>query len=268
MQLVTTTHKSPAVRSLHFRLIILCLCAFALPLQANDSSALYFLSVRSGLELGVDSRDFFREYQRVTSMTISSFEPPLFFAAAMKFGSDEWNIGCTAEMWGLHIGEAAPQRLVLGTQSINRQLVENISLNAIPLYLSAEYTPYRQQFRSYVGAGVGAAIISTKWTEMSEVSVLSDTRLGGIYINEKALRPLARIYCGVFLGFDRFSIGANGGLFLEAGYTWCPNPVKPWTQLSETEKFISGITNSENNFGVTSLNLALGIQFRFERKGK
>ncbi len=248
---------------------VLLVCFVPQELSASDSSGV-LLNVRLGGQFGIDANEFFSEYQRTTQMPTSSFDVALSYAAAFKFKRGEWNVGLNVEYWTIGFGEDGQMHLPtgqgIGSDTLHRQLQENVKLHSTPILLSLEYAPYTQQFRNYIGAAGGVALIRTYWSEMSNSTLLSDARTGGTYIDNNSIKPMARVYCGVVLGFDHFSAGSNGSLIIEAAYTWCANSQRPWSQLARTEKYLSAIDDRANNIGVSSLSLALGFQFHFSKK--
>ncbi len=246
--------------------LTLCLLlggALSLKAGFRDSSTM-LLSIRTGVELAPDAHDFMSGYAYFTGLNNRAIASAGLIEGAMKYSWSSWNVGVLAESWTSHFAEQGTTSIESGSRTVTRELVEDFTIRALPVLATVEYLPFPQQFQEYVGVGVGAAGIRTTWIEYASSNAPGDPRVGGQLINSQTIQPMVRLYCGVILGFDKFGVASNGSIIIEGRYSWCRNSIHPWATLIAQEKYLTDASDTANNVGISSLSLAIGIQFRFK----
>lgn len=217
------------------------------------------LGAYGGIALGIGSAVLFDGYRQITGLRSNDFDVPLVAGASVLIDFDGVRIGVRGEYLRAQSIErgsplAAPQR----TQE------ERMQLEMSPLLLSAEWEPWRDQFRTYLSAGIGAAFAHFQWYE----TVFSDGRLerSRPITDERHTVPALRIGAGTFLFFDadRFAT-LRGGLVLELHYTYSPVRLAAFRNYANGSTATSQQWNSEIIVGGSALTLTLGVRFQIGR---
>lgn len=115
-------------------------------------------------------------------------------------------LGLSVEYFKLLFNESYFQFYEDSFQSGNRSLTQNISIDNLPILLTAEYLPYSLPYKSYVGVGMGLNVSKVKWVEELSSGLIAETRQGGEHYNISFFAPAFKIYSGLELKFDRKSV--------------------------------------------------------------
>ncbi|MCS7000718.1 MAG: hypothetical protein NZ481_07555, partial [Candidatus Kapabacteria bacterium] len=118
------------------------------------------LGVSGGIAMGIGSSQLFEGYRQATGLRSNDFNVPL-TAGAVVF----------VDVGGLRLGASSDvyfaQSLERGTpqNAPQRVLEEDLRLTMMPVLFTVEWEPWREQFRTFVSAGVGAAFARFQWYE-------------------------------------------------------------------------------------------------------
>lgn len=236
-----------------------CSLVVASSLFAQRQAYPIALGAYGGIALGIGSAALFDGYRQITGLRSNDFDVPLVAGASVLIDFDGVRIGARGEYLRAQSIErgsppAAPQRT----------LEERMQLEMSPLLLSAEWEPWREQFRTYLSAGIGAAFARFQWYE----TAFSDGRLerSRPVIDERQAVPAVRIGAGTYLFFDADRFAAfRGGLVLELHYTYSP------LRLAVFRNYVNGSTatsqqwNNDIIVGGSALVLTVGVRFQIGR---
>jgi len=214
------------------------------------------------------SKDFFTNYHRFTGGSKSEF---IFFPLAgvgSKF--QFWKkirIGFETEFFLSKMKDAYIQELPGYEEKGHRAISQDFSLKSFPSFVTFDYIPMQQQFRTYVGLGAGAVFSDIIWNELLQSSDPFDKRQGGEHFNEFCVYPSARIHAGLELGFDKYGKDNFVGSFiLEVKYTMMFRYISIFSGISEQfEEKPEGI-NKEYSVLPGYLGIYMGLTFNFNRR--
>lgn len=183
------------------------------------------LSAFIGQKHGLGSSAFFDQYVKYFGGTNLNYPISFTYGASIKMELlQNIRFGINGERFSSNYANGYVQKTFAKPEdtipNIFRTISQKYSFSLTPILLSAEYTPVASIYRTYFGAGIGAAFGKMEWTESVSSTDAFDKRTGGTYFNEAVAGPAGMFYAGVELGFDRTI--KNGDLFLltaEARYT-------------------------------------------------
>lgn len=230
------------------------------------------LSAYIGQKHSLGSAEFFENYVLYFGGRKLNFPLGLSFGASAKIELlPDVRFGVHAERFTVAFADNYSQDVFRQptdpTPSARRQIAQNYTFTAMPVLLTAEFTPVASVYRTYVGAGVGAAFGTMQWTETLGSTDPFDKRKGGEYANGSIFGPAGAVYAGVELGFDRSVrdgdlisltaevrytvIGISEPLFAKAAEQFA-NPPQSWSESVP--------------IGASGLTLQLGLSFQFSPK--
>lgn len=146
---------------------------------------------------------------------------------------------------------------------------ERFSVLAVPLMGGVELRPVTSQFSSYVGASIGAALVSNDWT--TEVQDLAPSTYSRPRTNVDGVvfAPVGRLYAGMDLRFDRFFSGQSAfrGIFLEAAYTLIPLRRDYFTEIRRGSRGVDDPPVSDaSSISAGGLSITFGVNLQFARR--
>lgn len=229
------------------------LCTATLCAQPRSGYPLV-LGASGGVALGIGSAELFDGYRQTTGLRNNDFDVPLTVGAIVLVELGGVRVGATADYFraqSLEHGSptAAPQR----------ELEEQLQLEMLPLLLALEVEPWRQQFRSYLSAGVGAAFARFRWYERS----WNDGRLerSSIRTDMRRTVPAVRVGVGTHLFFDAVHQRSYlGALTIELRYTY--SPVRLAAFALDGSASPPGQSSGDIHVGGSALMLSIGVRFQ------
>lgn len=217
------------------------------------------IGASGGVAFGIGSAALFDAYRQATGLRNNDFDVPLVAGAV-----------ALVELGGMRIGAAVDyfraQSLERGTSpsSPERVLQEQLQLEMLPLMLTLEWEPWRQQFRSYLSAAVGAAIARFRWYERSWNAGQLERDQARADIRQTV--PALRVGAGTHLLFDALQESpVRGALTLELRYTY--SPVRAAALASFADGSTSGTEQWKRDLivGGSALMLTIGARFQLGR---
>ena len=161
-------------------------------------------------------------------------------------------------------------RSPLDSQKIGQRAIEQqLTINSIPILLTAEIVPFQNQFRTYIGGGLGINIGNIQWTEKLRSSFPNDLRTGGEYINTTLVGPAFTLYSGIEMSFDKkLKQSVIAGILIEARYVYS-GLYAPFFEKAKPQ-FSSPPSNWNDTFyaGTSSFAINVGIFFQFTKQLK
>lgn len=257
--------------------LMILFIGITLPMNAQDSTKKVSanlnyrttLSAFIGQKHGLGSSAFFEQYVKYFGGANLNYPISFTYGASIKMELlSNIRFGINSEHFTSNYANTYVQKAFSKPEdtipNITRSISQKYSFSLTPLMLSAEYTPVASIYRTYFGAGIGAAFGKMEWTESVNSSDAFDKRTGGTYFNETVAGPAGMLYAGVELGFDRTI--KNGDLFLltaEARYTII-GISKPLFAKAVSQFTAPPAQWSEPvAIGASGISLQLGIAYQF-----
>lgn len=223
--------------------------------------ALVFVSL--GMSLSAFPGSFFDKLESDFGLTKKEFNLSPNIYSGIKFDFlENYRIGLSADYFLTKLFNSGEQKVKTYEGTGLRYISQELELKTIPIILTAEYLPYRGQFRTYAGIGLGINYGKLHWFEYVNSNIFNDSRKGGLNYDSQYFAPVARLYTGVELGFDKEqNEHFIGSLILEFKFTFLFENVdvfkKVRSQFSEPDNdFNSGYSIISNYF---NLNLAISF---------
>ncbi len=213
------------IKFLSLFIIFISLSATRIPAQSAIASGRnieekdFYLML--GYPLAIPSNEFFDIYRNALEGNKSLFDQQLNFGAGTRFEiMDNFRLAMAGNFFLAQLSESYTQGVEFPRPG-NRQIVQDIKIQTIPLILSIEHVPWDAQFRTYVGGGGGICFGTIEWNESVYSDIPRDTRTGGLQYEGNEVFPAIRAYIGVELGFDKRRVEAlPGSLIIELRYTY------------------------------------------------
>lgn len=246
---------------------------FANAQTAESKEITNMLSVYTGPKFGYGSADFTRNYFQYFGGKNNEYDAKLAIGASAKFEFIEgMRFGINAEYANTGFTEMYTQivRSPLDSQKIGQRTIEQqLTINSIPILLTAEFVPFQSQFRTYVGGGLGINIGNIRWNEKLRSSFPNDARTGGEYINTTLVGPAFTLYSGIEMSFDKkLRQSLIAGILIEARYVYS-GLYAPFFEKAKSQ-FSSPPSAWNDTFyaGTSSFAVNIGIFFQFTKQVK
>lgn len=246
--------------------IVLGLCISCCVFAQTGSSKPLILNVRGGVQLGFSATEFFNEYSKLGG-TESDFGVPISLNVAAKIPYELWNVGLDVGYYRTRLDESFTQDVVNDiNQKIGvRSIKEQARVFVTPLLLCAEYTPFQQQFKSYIGAGAGVGMIKSSWVEQVQSTIPGDVRTGGTHVDKLSFVPALRVYNTLQFDFDNTAQRETiGSVVLQFSYTYMPNRHDAFASVAA--QLPSTSFQPRVQMGASSIAISLGFQYQLSRK--
>ncbi|MCX7930299.1 MAG: hypothetical protein N2663_06230 [Chlorobi bacterium] len=234
-----------------------CSLLLLIPAWAQRESPPIVLAAGGGIALGVGASEFFDGYRAVTGLRANDFDVPTVVAGMLLIDVGGVRIGTAIEHFRARFLErgspqTAPQRV----------LEEDAQLQATPLLLTVEWEPWRDQFRTYLITGVGAAFARFQWYERAWTD--GQLQRSSVLVDLQQTVPAVRLGAGTYLFFDTDQAASlRGGLALQLCYTYSP------VRLAVFDRYANGTTNQswqqwtgDITVGGSALVLSLSVRFQ------
>ncbi len=228
-------------------------------------SSIYFMI---GPAFGASASDFFEDYRKYIGGYYSDFLTQPAFCTGTKFFITD-NIRAAAAL--SYIFSSVNESYTLEFESTmgrqTRLFSQKMDIQSIPVILSAEYFPYEEQFKTYIGAGAGLCYTKFKWKERVYSTLPEDKRTGGTWISEKSVFPAFRVFAAIDLGFDKPDKDSFvGSLIFEMRFTYFFREYKMFSEAAA--QLEEKPDNHDRYYTIIPyyLGLNLGVSFNFVKK--
>ena len=219
---------------------------------------------------GISAPDFAREYGQI-GKTAFSFDSPLALGATTKTTVSRFRIGASVEAYRARFQDNYRQDFV-GLNAFGdtvrgfRGIYQDFNLKVLPVFATVEIVPVSSQFRTYAGAGVGVAYSEVFWSETVSSTNPSDSRTGGVYVDEQRFAPAFRLYTGIELGFDPTETASLlHSLFIEARYSHISTSLPLLEQLSSQVQNAPAGWKDRFSIRMGGFALVAGLTLQFRR---
>lgn len=222
----------------------------------------------TGYVLSSGSKEFFNHYKTFLKGNKTDFMSFPIINVGTKFQFlNKFRFGLETEFVYSQMKDAYIEELPGYDKKGYRALSQDFSIKSFPSFLTFEFIPLQQQFRTYFGIGLGAVFSDIYWNELLSSSDPFDKRQAGEHYNEFGIFPNARLYAGLELGFDRFgSENFVGSFIFEIKYTAMYRYVSIFSRISnQFDEIPEGITDK---YSVLPgyLGIYAGLTFNFHRR--
>lgn len=228
------------------------------------NASIYFFA---GAVFGTSASDFMEEYSTHLKGLKPYFQNTPFIEGGLKIKLiDELKLCLSGGYFESRIDDGYIESTKLGNEEIERRYDQSIVVKTLPLMAAVEYFPFPNQFRTFVGFGVGAALSDANWTE-TIYSVITDPRKGGVHLNNKSAVPIFRLYAAIDLGFDKERYDSVlGGIVVRAGYTYLIRKFKMMEKVAEQFEEQPGRWQQDYYLisGYLSFGVSLYLNFKWE----
>ncbi|MCS7177383.1 MAG: hypothetical protein NZ960_07215 [Candidatus Kapabacteria bacterium] len=184
------------------------------------------LSADVGIAIAWDGREALQQYRALTQAEGSpvAFPPSELFSLSFRIPIDSlWRLRLTAGSTQLLADHTYRQWLEEEYRRGERVVRALLRLHSLPVWVGPEWQPIRSQFRTYLHAAAGIVVWHFLWQEHITTSIPGDPRHGGLYRNQRLLRPSVRVLAGTALSFDAAARGSLlEGIRVEAAYCFLP----------------------------------------------
>lgn len=238
---------------------------------AESKEITNMLSVYMGPKFGYGSADFTKNYFQYFGGKNNEYDAKLAFGASARFEFIEGiRFGINAEYANTGFTEMYTQimRSPLDSQKVGQRTIEQqLTINSIPILLTGEIVPFQNQFRTYIGGGLGINIGNIRWTEKLRSSFPNDLRTGGEYINTTLVGPAFTLYSGIEMSFDKkLKQSLIAGFLIEARYVYS-GLYAPFFEKAKSQ-FISPPSSWNDTFyaGTSSFAVNVGVFFQFTKQ--
>jgi hypothetical protein len=173
-------------------------------ISADDSVLIRFkVALSVGYPVGATSTGFFEGYQKILSGKATEFRmsPSLSISLTLPL-NEKSGLRFIGEYSLANFSEEYSQSVTTGHTG-TRYISQNFTVNNLPFVIAYEFSPVASSYKTYIGAGLGASFGSIIWKESVYSSIEDDIRIGGEHFNKLLISPVARIYSGVELSFDK-----------------------------------------------------------------
>lgn len=257
-----------------FIMTLLCSSAQSLSAQTPESKEISnMLSLYVGPKFGYGSAEFSKNYLQYFGGKNNEYSAKLAFGGSAKFEFIEGTrFGINAEYASTGFTDMYTQilRSPVDSQQFGQRVIEQqFSVTSIPVLLTAEIVPSTNQFRTYVGGGIGINIGQIQWKENLRSSIINDLRTGGEYINETIVGPAFTLYSGIEMGFDKkLKQSLIAGILIEARYIYSGLQA-PFFEKAKNQ-FINppGSWSDAIYAGTSSFSVNIGVFFQFTKQQK
>lgn len=234
--------------------------------SSKEYRSIIFISV--GMALGVTADDFFKEYHNELSGKVKEFSLSTKYGVGTKFEFFKGiRICLLADYFEAKLHDGYTEQVSSGGQNGERIISQKMIIKTIPLFLSIEAVPFRMQFRTYQGIGVGAAYSDIRWQENISSTIINDKRTGGLHYDDITFYPAIRVYAGIELGFDKyFKNSFLGCLVFEVNYSYINRKVNIFEKISSQFEKKPSAWNDKFDLITGYLGFNLGITFNFSNK--
>jgi hypothetical protein len=222
------------------------------------------ISIFGGYASGNRDEDFFNTYQTILGGIADNVKYELIFGASIKLDINEhMSYGISFSYLSTSFYDYFSQ-FVASDSGLQRYVEEDFYQSNIPLLLTAEYVAIRSQFRSYIGFGAGLNFDNTYWTEEVNSSLPAEKRKSGVVYDGNDISPVARLYLGTELEFDKKNESdLTGSIYFEIGYTHIFRNVPYFSNIED--QFTSGNEVLKEDYsifsGYFSFNVGFSISF-------
>ena len=167
---------------------------------ANNSSTSFFDVYHEELSGGTKNFSF---------MAIPAISVKIKYPKNFRFGID-------GHYQYIDMRDYYEEKIDFGFKIGTRQIAQEFIIKTRAVFAIIEYMPKLNQFRTYIGAGLGANFGTILWNEEINSNIINDKRVGGIHYDRLDISPAFKIYSGIELGFDKVNVDDYlGSLFFE-----------------------------------------------------
>lgn len=193
--------------------------------QTSSANITNTIAVYAGPKFGYGSSDFSESYLSYFGGKNNQYNAKLAFGASFKFEPFEGvRFGFLGEYAQTGFTDIYKQLIKPHKDSASvgeRSIEQQFAVTSYPILLTAEVVPSKNQFRTYIGAGLGVGIANVSWKETLNSSLINDLRTGGDYVNDTYFAPAFTLYTGIELGFDKKAKQSIfAGVQIEARYIY------------------------------------------------
>lgn len=212
--------------------------------------------------------EFFEIYKKDIGGKNQKFRYGPSIGITNKFNfKDNYRIGVSLSRFEIDFYDEYEQPIYPNSLS-NRYVVQNINWQDYPVLFLFEYNPNKKnQFKSYIGGGLGVVVSNVYWNE--EIETFDwDVRKGGVVYDELKFFPIARFYFGTELGFDKENNESLlGGITIEPRINYIYRYIDFFSPVSvQVENAYYGINKNIwfNNF-IFEFNVGLTLNFYYKK---
>lgn len=224
----------------------------------------------AGISYGASAGKFFKDYREYLGGYYNDFKTlPSLGIGTKIFLSDKVRLAASVSYIYSYLNESYDQPYLSNRGMESRYISQKIDIKSIPVFLSVEYFPYVEQFKSYIGAGAGLCYTDIIWKEKIFSTNDTDKRKGGLHIADESVNPSIVLFAAVDLGFDKRSEESFLGSFIiETKFIYIFREYQMFrevsSQLDENNKNVE--YGSYYTIIPYYISLSIGVSFNFSRK--
>jgi hypothetical protein len=191
------------------KLIILSLIIFAFGKlyceKGEDKNKFnYTLGLQIGGAFPIKSYDFIEFYKSNLNKENKGSSPRTLFGLNYKMELKElYRLGILIDFYKYNYYDYFNETIQTYNGLKTKNFTENFDIQYIPVLFSIEIIPYKSQFRSFIGAGIGFSYSKITWNENVTPIIYGDVRTGGNQFSNENYNFTTKVYCGIDLGFDK-----------------------------------------------------------------
>ena len=239
-------------------------------LEYNYKQFNSIIFIHLGYPFIAESQEFFEYYMSVLGGVKEEFKFYPIGGIGTKF--QFWNhsrVGIEAELFFVQLNDSYIQEVVNIDEKIIYSITQDVKVTSIPAFITYDFIPNNQQFRTYAGGGLGAVFSTIVWNENLSSTDPYDKRKGGEHVNETNIYPAACIYTGLELGFDKNKTKNFVGSFtIDIKYTYMFREEALFSVIAEQHNKKPEKINEIFTILPGYLGLYIGLTFDFNRVRK
>jgi len=221
-----------------------------------------------GTTYGANAGSFFKDYKTYLGGYYNDFktEPSLTVGTKVVINENFRLTASTSYIYS-YLNESYNQKFKSSKGDESRYINQRIDIKSTPVFVSLEYFPYKEQFKSYIGGGVGLCYTGINWVEKVFSTYETDSRKGGIHLSENGLKPAFTIFAAIDLGFDkRPEETFIGSLLLETKFSYFFRKYRMFSKLAKQLRDNKGDFDNFYTIIPYYIGLNMGVTFNFVRK--
>lgn len=231
------------------------------------------ICIYAGPKFGYGSSDFSENYTEYFAGRNNEFSAKLAFGASLKLEPSEGvRLGILGEFAQTGFSDIYKQQIRPHRDSLpvgERSIEQQFAITSYPILLTAEIAPTLNQFRTYIGAGIGVGIAHISWQEKLNSSFVNDIRTGGSYVDETAIAPAFTLYTGIELGFDKkVKQSIFAGVLIEAKYVYSGVSAAFFDKARKQFASPPSIWSEKIYAGVGAFAINVGVFFQFTKQAE
>jgi len=229
------------------------------------------ICVYAGPKFGYGSSEFTKNYVQYFDGRNNEFSAKLAFGATLKLEPSEGiRLGLLGEFAQTGFTEIYKQQIRPHRDSLpigERAIEQQFAITSYPILLTAEIAPALNQFRTYIGAGIGVGIANISWQEKLNSSMINDMRTGGNYVDETSIAPAFTLYTGIELGFDKkVKQSIFAGVLIEAKYVYSGVSAPFFDKARKQFSSPPGSWSEKVYAGASAFAINVGVFFQFTKQ--